>query len=74
MDSSVTGSASDYLTVYGDFQNFVVASRIGTTIELVPHLFGANRRPTAQRSWLMWRRVGSDSVNDNAFKMLDKSA
>lgn len=75
MDSTVTGSASDYLVVYGDFGNgYVIADRIGTTVELVPHLVGSNRRPTGQRGWLMWRRVGADSVNDNGFRMLDKSA
>jgi HK97 family phage major capsid protein len=74
MDSTVTGSASDFLAVYGDFRNYVIADRVGTTVELIPHLFGATRRPTGQRGWYMFRRVGADSVNDNAFRMLDKNA
>jgi hypothetical protein len=46
----VTASAADYLAVYGDLrQADLVADRVGTTIELVPHLFGVNRRPTGQR-------------------------
>jgi HK97 family phage major capsid protein len=74
MDGVITAAAADYLTVYGDFSNFVIADRVGTSIELIPNLMGANRRPTGQRGWVMWRRVGSDSVNDNGFRMLNKSA
>lgn len=74
MDGTVTASAADYLAVYGDFQHYIVAERIGTTLELVPHLMGPNRLPTAARGWLMWRRVGADSIADNAFRVLNKSA
>jgi len=28
-------------------------------------------RPTGQRGVLMWFRTGSDSVNDNAFRLLN---
>lgn len=56
--------------VYGDFQQFVIVDRIGTTVELIPHLVGTNRRPTGQRGLWMWRRVGSDVVVDSAFRML----
>jgi predicted phage gp36 major capsid-like protein len=34
------------------------------------NLFGANRRPTGQRGMFLWARVGSDSVVDNAFRLL----
>jgi hypothetical protein len=51
MDDTVTGGAvADYLAVYGDVhQAYAIADRVGTTIELVPHLVGANRRATGQR-------------------------
>lgn len=64
-------TADNYLLLVGDFRNFVIVDRIGTTLELVPHLVGANRRPTGQRGALMWFRTGSDSVNDNAFRVLN---
>jgi predicted phage gp36 major capsid-like protein len=51
--------------------NFVIVNRIGSTMELVPHLFGANYRPTGQRGALLWFRIGSDCVNINAFRMLN---
>lgn len=67
-----TGTTGDRnICVVGDFNNFVVFDRIGSRVELVPHLFatGANR-PNGQRGLYFWWRVGSDSVNDNAFRML----
>ncbi len=33
----------------GDFQQFAIVDRIGTTIELMPHIMGANRRPIGPR-------------------------
>lgn len=74
MDGTITtsGANHNYALIFGDFQNYVVARRLGMTVELVPHLFHtANNRPSGQRGWLAWYRVGADSVNDNAFRMLD---
>ena len=48
-----------------------IADRIGTTIEFIPHLFGAAGRPTGQRGWFMFARIGADSVNHRRFRMLN---
>jgi HK97 family phage major capsid protein len=71
MDGTVTAAADNFVAVYGDFDNYVIADRIGMSIEFLPHLVGANRRPTGQRGWYAWYRVGADSVNDGAFRMLN---
>ena len=73
MDGTVTtGSATaNYVAIFGDLSNYVIADRIGLTVELVPHLFGSNRRPTGQRGWIAWYRVGADSVNDGGMRMLN---
>lgn len=71
MDGVVNATQENYVAVYGDFENYVIADRIGMTIEFLPHLVGANRRPTGQRGWYAWYRVGADSVNDGAFRMLN---
>jgi HK97 family phage major capsid protein len=57
----------DQKIVLGDFSNYVIVDRVGMSIELVPHLMGANRRPTGQRGFYAWFRNGADSVNDGAF-------
>jgi len=64
-------TANNYLAVYGDFSNYVIADRVGMTVEFIPHLVGANQRPTGQRGWYAYYRVGADSVNDAAFRLLN---
>lgn len=71
MDGILSAAAENYFMVYGDFSNYVIADRIGMSVEFIPHLVGANRRPTGQRGWYAYYRVGADSVNDGAFRMLN---
>ena len=71
MDSSITALADNPILIFGDFSNYVIADRLGTTLSYVPHLFGANGRPTGQSGWYAHFRVGADSVNDGAFRMLN---
>jgi HK97 family phage major capsid protein len=70
--SGTTGDAN--LAILGDFSNFVIAQRVGMNVELVPHVFDVtDNLPTGQRGWFAWARVGSDSVNDNAFILLQNT-
>lgn len=58
------------VAVFGDFKRFLIVDRIGMNVELVPHLFGANGRPTGQRGiWAFWRN-GSKVLTPNAFRVL----
>jgi predicted phage gp36 major capsid-like protein len=42
------------------------------TVEFIPHLLHtSNNRPSGQRGWYAHYRVGADSVNDAAFKLLN---
>lgn len=71
MDGVINATADNRVLVLGDWDNFVVADRLGMTVETIPHLVGTNHRPTGQRGWFAYYRVGSDSVNDGAFRMLN---
>jgi HK97 family phage major capsid protein len=71
MDSTLTAAQENYTVLYGAFENFVIVDRWPVQFELIPNLVGANGRPTGQRGAFMWARVGSDSVIDGAFRMLD---
>lgn len=71
MDGVIDAGAENYVAVYGDFSNYVIADRVGMSVEFVPHLFGANNRPTGQRGWYATVRHGADSVNDAAFRLLN---
>jgi HK97 family phage major capsid protein len=73
MDGTVSGAGTtNYMAIFGDFSNYVIADRLGMTVEFIPHLFGAaNQRPTGQRGWYAYYRVGANSVNNGAFRMLN---
>ena len=74
MDGTVTttGAVSNLILAFGDFSNYVIADRIGMTVEFIPHLFHtSNNRPSGQRGWYAHTRMGADSVNDDAFRLLD---
>jgi HK97 family phage major capsid protein len=67
---TVTSSGANMLLV-GDFKNFKVIRRAGMTVELVPTLFATNNaRPTGQRGWFAYARVGSTVANPTGFKIL----
>lgn len=71
MDGVITPSAENYALVFGDFENFVITDRLGMAVEFIPHLVGANQRPTGQRGWFAYYRVGSDLTNASGFRLLD---
>lgn len=73
MDSVVNASATEnnYLIALGDWSRFVIVDRVGTSVELVAHLFGANRRPTGQRGFYAWFRTGSSVVTTSQFRLLN---
>jgi predicted phage gp36 major capsid-like protein len=59
-----------------DFQHgYRIHDRIGTVLELIPHLFAAaNLRPTGQRGFIMhWRTAGKVIIPD-AFRLTNYSA
>ena len=72
-----TTTVRDNEVVYGDFSNYVIVDKPGSTsIEFIPHLFNtANNLPDGRRGWFMRFRSGADSVNDLAFRLLqDKTS
>jgi HK97 family phage major capsid protein len=72
MDSSITALADNLVLLFGDFQRYVIADRIGTQVEFIPHLFHTTtNRPSGSRGWYAYARVGADSVDDGAFRLLN---
>lgn len=68
---SAAATADNYILAFGDLTNYVIADRLGMTIEFIPHLVGSNRRPTGQRGWYAYYRVGADSVNNAGMRLLN---
>ncbi len=73
MDSAIDAGAteSNYMLALGDWSQFLIADRLGTRVEVVQHLVGANRRPTGQRGFYAYFRCGSDVLVPEAFRLLD---
>lgn len=69
MDSDSTVSLAEILLL-GDFRHFLIVDRVGMSVELVPHLFGANNRPTGQRGIFAFWRNNSAVLADEAFRLL----
>jgi HK97 family phage major capsid protein len=60
--------------VVGDFSNYILARRGGMNVELVPTLFDiTNNRPTGQRGWFAYARIGGGVANDQAFRLLNQT-
>lgn len=60
--------------VVGDFSNYLIARRGGMSVELIPALFDVtNNRPTGQRGWFAYARIGGGSINDLGFRLLVNS-
>jgi len=59
------------IMLLGDFSYFKIVDRVGMTVELIPHLFGATSRfPTGQRGFYAYWRNGSKVLNAAAFRAL----
>jgi HK97 family phage major capsid protein len=71
-DSAMPSTATSGSTVltYGDFSHFLIADRVGLSVALIPHLLGANRRPTGQRGFYAFWRSSSDVLAWQAFRSL----
>jgi HK97 family phage major capsid protein len=67
--ATVTTVGALFLLI-GDFSRFVIVDRIGLSIELIPHLFGTNHRPTGSRGLYAFWRNGAKVVDANAFRVL----
>lgn len=68
--AATTGTADSTVMIFGDFKQFLIVDRIGMTVEMIPHLFGSNRRPTGQRGvYAVWMN-NSKIVVPGAFKRL----
>ena len=58
------------IMVMGDFRYFIIVDRVGMDIEVIPHLFGANQRPTGQRGIYAYWRNNTQVLSASAFKVL----
>lgn len=70
MDSTIVSGSNDDILILGDFRKFYIVDRVGMSVAFEPLVKGSNRRPTGEVGWFAYWRVGSDTVDANAFRML----
>ncbi len=64
-------STTDGLVLIGDFAHYAVVEHVGTLLEYVPNVIDStNNRPTGQRGYFAWARVGGGVINPNAFRLI----
>lgn len=74
MDGVVASTSDSTPVLLGNFQHFLIANRVGMTVETVQHVIDTTTgTPTGQRAALMWGRIGSKPVNDKAFVILSQT-
>jgi HK97 family phage major capsid protein len=60
LDDVINAAADNYIAALMNFDHFVVAEMIGTLVEVIPHIMGANGRPIGARGVYAKTRFGSD--------------
>jgi HK97 family phage major capsid protein len=68
-----TAAIGTKVGLYGDFQQYLVADRLGMRAEIAQHLLGANRRPTGERGFFAMWRTATKVLVPNAFRYLEIS-
>ena len=58
------------VAILGDFSQYLIYDRIGTTVEFVQNTFNSSALPTGQRALIAHKRVGGDVTDLNAFVFL----
>lgn len=70
LDSTIVSGSNDDVLVLGDFKQYYIVDRVGTTMIYNPLVLGSNRRPTGEVGWFAFFRTGADTVNADAFRYL----
>lgn len=59
--------------IYGDFSYYLIAERIGMSIEVIPHVMNG-KKATGQRGFYAFWRNGAKVLSANAFRVLKGAA
>jgi HK97 family phage major capsid protein len=70
-DINPAATTDNHILLCGGFREYRIIDRVGTVIEMIPNLMGANNRPTGQRGFFMWWRVGANVTHIDAFRSLN---
>lgn len=63
-------TATNRIAIFGDFGQFLIVTKIGLTIELIPHMVNGDGNPTGERGLFAYWRNTSEVLVDSAFRVL----
>jgi HK97 family phage major capsid protein len=63
-------TATNRVAIFGDFGQFLIVTKIGLTVELIPHLVNGDGNPTGERGLFAYWRNSSVVLVDSAFRVL----
>jgi HK97 family phage major capsid protein len=63
-------TGANRVAIFGDFQQFLIVTKIGLTVELIPHLVNGDGNPTGERGLFAYWRNSSVVLVDSAFRVL----
>ena len=69
-DMASATTSGTVLAILGDFSQFLIYDRIGTSVEFIANVVDGSGIPTGQRGLVAYKRVGSDVTDLNAFRFL----
>jgi len=70
--ATATTTTTTKIALLGDWKSYKIVDRIGASMELVPHLFGAtNRYPIGARGFYYYWRTGAGVVKPNGLRYLE---
>lgn len=69
-DMGSTYTSGTVFAILGDFSQYVIYDRIGTSVEFVPQVFNSSGLPLGQRGLVAHKRVGAAPTDINAFRFL----
>lgn len=69
-DMNTSFASGSVIAILGDFSQFVIYDRLGTTVEFVQNVFNSSAQPLRQRGLIAHKRVGSNVTDVNAFRFL----
>lgn len=68
---AATVTTGSYIAVLGDFSQYLIADRLGTTVVPIPAVIDqATGRPSGQFGWHAFKRVGADVLDPGAFRVI----
>ena len=69
-DMATATTSGTALIVLGDFSQYVIYDRIGTSVEYIANVVDSSGLPTGQRGLVAYKRTGADVTDLGAFKFL----